>query len=99
MFKTRPAQRTKVSPAVDLMPRLRVQPEPLRGVTSKNLLRAVALIALAVIVAGCTAGPDALQNTRDAQGHDPAGFWLGVWHGMICPFMFLGSLFDPSVHF
>jgi len=27
----------------------------------------------------------------------PAGFWLGVWHGIICPITFLVSLFNDNV--
>ena len=28
---------------------------------------------------------------------NPAGFWAGVWHGMIGPIMFVVSLFNPNV--
>jgi hypothetical protein len=27
-----------------------------------------------------------------------AGFWLGLWHGMICPVTFVISLFNRSVN-
>ncbi len=27
----------------------------------------------------------------------PAGFWAGLWHGLICPITFLVSLFSPGV--
>ena len=30
-------------------------------------------------------------------GADPAGFWPGLWHGMICPITFIVSLFNPGV--
>jgi len=30
-------------------------------------------------------------------GGKAAGFWAGVWHGLICPITFLVSLFSPSV--
>jgi len=30
-------------------------------------------------------------------GAKPAGFWAGVWHGMICPITFVVSLFNPRV--
>ena len=26
-----------------------------------------------------------------------AGFWAGVWHGLICPFTFIVGLFSPNV--
>lgn len=25
------------------------------------------------------------------------GFWSGLWHGMICPITFIGSLFDHNI--
>ena len=30
-------------------------------------------------------------------GADPAGFWLGLWHGLILPITFLISLFNDNV--
>ena len=30
-------------------------------------------------------------------GSPPAGFLAGFWHGLICPFTFLFSLFDDDV--
>jgi len=29
--------------------------------------------------------------------HQPAGFWSGLWHGIIAPLTFLASLFDSRV--
>lgn len=28
---------------------------------------------------------------------EPAGFWIGLWHGIIMPFTFIVSLFNPDV--
>lgn len=28
---------------------------------------------------------------------DPYGFWGGLWHGMIAPFSFIGSLFSDNI--
>ena len=28
---------------------------------------------------------------------EPAGFWLGTWHGMIMFFSFIGSLFNDNI--
>ncbi|MFC7619418.1 hypothetical protein [Microlunatus sp. GCM10028923] len=47
-----------------------------------------------VLLAGCAAGPNALVG----QGPDPAGFWLGLWHGLISPITFLISLFRTDVN-
>jgi hypothetical protein len=30
-------------------------------------------------------------------GATPAGFWAGLWHGLISPIAFLVSLFSPNV--
>jgi hypothetical protein len=40
------------------------------------------------------AGPDSKFKLPDAE---PAGFWAGVWHGMILPIAFIASLFNPGV--
>ena len=41
------------------------------------------------------AGPNSkykLPNTN------PAGFWAGLWHGMIAPIIFIVSLFNQNVN-
>jgi hypothetical protein len=40
------------------------------------------------------AGPNSKYGQPDA---NPAGFWAGLWHGLICQFTFLISLFNPNV--
>jgi hypothetical protein len=40
------------------------------------------------------AGPN---STCKASGAAPAGFWAGVWHGMIMPITFQFSLRNPGV--
>jgi hypothetical protein len=30
-------------------------------------------------------------------GSAPAGFWAGLWHGLILPITFIVSLFNPNV--
>jgi hypothetical protein len=55
---------------------------------------AVAGLALLVaLLAGCAAGP----NSAAGQGPDDAGFWLGLWQGLIAPITFVVSLFNDSV--
>ena len=43
-----------------------------------------------------TAGPNELENLENQDGNI-AGFWRGLWHGMIAPFAFLISLFKENV--
>ena len=53
----------------------------------------VALVA--VLALSACAGPNPLVVT--VRQHGVAGFWTGLWHGMICPIAFVISLFNPSV--
>lgn len=61
-------------------------------------LRRPALLLLLLLGAGCAAGPNALVGTPGADG-TLAGFWLGLWHGIICPITFIISLFRADVAF
>ncbi len=49
-------------------------------------------IALLVTLAGCAAGPGLASTDPGA-----AGFWQGMWHGLIAPVTFLVSLANASV--
>jgi hypothetical protein len=40
------------------------------------------------------AGPGSKYQVPGARS---AGFWAGVWHGLICPITFIVSLFTPNV--
>jgi len=40
------------------------------------------------------AGPNSKYKLPNAT---PAGFWAGLWHGLIAPLLFWISLFTPSV--
>jgi hypothetical protein len=51
-------------------------------------------VVLALLtLSACAAGPNVMVDT----GPDPAGFWLGLWQGMISPITFLISLFTSDV--
>jgi hypothetical protein len=52
------------------------------------------LVLLAVVLlSSCAAGP----NTAARSGEE-AGFWLGLWHGIIVAFTFVISLFTDNVN-
>ena len=55
-------------------------------------LGGVAVMAL-LLLSACAAGPNPVLDT----GPDPAGFWLGLWHGFILPVTFVVSLFTDDV--
>ncbi len=56
----------------------------------------VVLVGLALVLVSCAAGVNDRVGTANAEGH-VAGFWLGLWHGMICPITFIVSLFTDGV--
>lgn len=61
--------------------------------------RAFCLIVLVlVLAAGCAPGPNPLADSPDEEG-EVAGFWTGLWQGLIAPFTFVASLFFSRVHF
>ncbi len=69
-------------------------PKPPVRTPTRRLTAAVAVVALsAVALSACAAGPNPALDT----GPDPAGFWLGLWHGLILPITFVVSLFTDSV--
>ena len=56
----------------------------------------VLVLVSLVILTGCT--PGANQSKGTASEHNiVAGFWLGIWHGFIAPFVFVVSLFKGNV--
>jgi hypothetical protein len=62
----------------------------------RNLRHAVVLFAFASLLASCAPAANPLAGMATASGA-PAGFWLGLWHGLIVWVTFVISLFDPGV--
>ena len=60
----------------------------------RTVVAAVIIVAV-LTVAGCAAGPNPVA---EANQPDAAGFWLGLWQGLISPITFLISLFDDNVN-
>ncbi len=58
----------------------------------------VVLILIAgVLLAACAAGVNPAVDTPDADGR-VAGFFMGLWHGIILPITFVISLFTERVN-
>ena len=57
---------------------------------------AAVLVVAVGLLAGCAAGPNPLAQL-EVVGSAPAGFLLGLWHGVIIWVSFLVSLFDHRV--
>ncbi|GAA0250125.1 hypothetical protein GCM10010492_57830 [Saccharothrix mutabilis subsp. mutabilis] len=65
------------------------------GMTTNSRRLLGALLVVAVVTAGCAAGPN---DVSTVDGVPPAGFWPGVWHGLIHPITFIVSLFNHNVN-
>lgn len=53
-------------------------------------------VLLILVLSACAAGANPQSDVAAADG-DIAGFWLGLWHGIILPFTFIVSLFSDTV--
>lgn len=58
----------------------------------RHVVAVLVAVSATLVLAGCAAGANTAAN-----GTDPAGFWLGIWHGLICPITFVVSLFTHNV--
>jgi short subunit fatty acids transporter len=61
--------------------------------------RAFVLVSLALVlvfVVSCIPGPNTLANSPTEEGK-VAGFWQGLWNGIIAPLTFIISLFSRNV--
>jgi hypothetical protein len=63
----------------------------------KHLSAAVLLMLICCLLCGCAAAQNALKDTPAPDG-SVAGFWLGLWHGIILPISFIVSLFRDGVN-
>jgi hypothetical protein len=62
----------------------------------KNVAVLACIALLALLLASCAPGLNEQAHTPNAQGI-VAGFWRGLWHGLIAPITFVISLFSKSV--
>jgi len=54
------------------------------------------LMVVVLLLSACAPGPNQLVDVPDQEG-DVAGFWAGLWHGLISPVTFVISLFSDQV--
>ena len=54
------------------------------------------IVAAALLAWSCAPGPNGSEKTADTEGKI-AGFWMGIWHGLISPITFVISLFTRNV--
>jgi hypothetical protein len=62
----------------------------------KSSAKWVYLVTLGLLLAACAPGVNAQLNTPSAEGL-VAGFWRGLWHGVISPITLVVSLFSHNV--
>jgi hypothetical protein len=56
------------------------------------------LLVLIFVLSSCVAGPNELEKKPNTEGKI-AGFWKGIWHGLIAPITFIISIFIKNVRF
>lgn len=64
----------------------------------RTLRMAGILLLIIFVFSSCAPGPNDLEKTPDSKGK-VAGFWKGLWHGLIAPITFIISIFSKSVRF
>ena len=62
----------------------------------KKIFVMVTIGIMALTLAACAAGPNPLRGNPDEEGQ-VAGFWRGLWHGLISPITFVISLFSNRI--
>lgn len=55
------------------------------------------VLVLLVVLSACAPGANPEVGTAAAEASQPAGFWLGLWQGLIAPVTFVVSLFSDNV--
>jgi hypothetical protein len=60
----------------------------------KQTLFLLIFVAGALLLSSCLAHP---VDVSSVVTQKPAGFWMGLWHGIIAPISFIVSLFNDSV--
>lgn len=64
-----------------------------RRATTSRVVMVLAAVLGVLALSACAAGPNPALDT----GTDPAGFWMGLWHGFISPVTLIVSLFTDDV--
>ena len=65
-----------------------------RKITNRLLTSAFLIAAISCLLFTSCAEVSHVQNCLT---NPPYGFWSGLWHGMIAPISFVGSLFSDNI--
>lgn len=63
----------------------------------KKFILFTLLMLVVLSLTACAAGPNVLSDS-ESEDDDIAGFWQGLWHGIISPITFIISLFNDNVN-
>lgn len=63
----------------------------------KSISPIIVIAVTLLVIVSCAAGPNELVDSPNREGQ-VAGFWQGLWHGIISPVTFLVSLFSDNLH-
>lgn len=67
------------------------------SIPTTTLAIMAAVLFLAILLTACAPGVNPEIGTAP-EARDVAGFWLGLWHGIIAPVTFVISLFTDNVN-
>lgn len=62
----------------------------------KTLRLLAVLLLIAFVITGC-ADANLAEDNLAFCSRELSGFFWGLWHGIIAPFSFIGSLFTPDI--
>ncbi|MDH4272651.1 MAG: hypothetical protein OEW18_11835 [Candidatus Aminicenantes bacterium] len=62
----------------------------------KSIVCLGCILILFMTLSSCAPGPNSVEKTADQEGR-VAGFWRGLWHGLISPITFIISIFTKDV--
>jgi hypothetical protein len=63
----------------------------------KKVFLVILLVLMGLSLISCAAGTNEMANVQNPKG-EVAGFWQGLWHGIISPVTFIISLFNHNVN-
>ncbi len=64
----------------------------------RNIILPIVIVLIAILMTSCFASGNPYEGVADDFG-TTAGFLRGIWHGFLCPFTFIVSLFTDGIHF
>jgi hypothetical protein len=64
----------------------------------KTVCTFIIIVAIFLIFTACAPGSNESLNTASSDNMVVAGFWRGLWHGIIAPVTFFISLFIDNIN-